>query len=474
VDEQGVIEFFTMRHVLADRTLFRDVHFLPAGHLAVFQAGQLQVRSYWMPSVMEDRPPLPHGTYVNEIVAALHRALERQMYDARIAGREGGDDRKGSTLDAIQRPIGEYLSGGLDSRTLAAALAGLAPALNGSFHTFSRGPQDCWDVRFGTKVAQRVKSHHHCLALEPDYLQRSGMRGVWISDGLMTVNDIYMLSTIEQVKPYVDVVFLGNGRMDGILGGIELDHKLLQASSLDQATRIFYDHNSVYLPDELQARVFSAPFYRRTRGLAYDGLRQMMGQYKSDTFHGQVEAYCAQCRWPRSASWGAILSRTQVETRSPFSDNDFCDLVCRVPAHWRTDRQMQVAVLKRARPDLARVRWANTGLPASISTPKISLMMRAYFRARREIAHLTAGRIPPVLPRDRAYHAQWYRTALRPWLEGILLDERTLARGYYDREGVQALIQEHMGGHHDRSLQFGLLLTFELWNRLFVDGERPR
>jgi asparagine synthetase B (glutamine-hydrolysing) len=356
---------------------------------------------------------------------------------------------------------------------LVAALPGLAPSLNGSFHTFSRGPRDCWDVRFGTKVAQRVGSRHHYLTLKPDYLLNAGMRGVWITDGLMTVNDIYMLSTIDQVKPYVDVVFLGNGRMDGILGGIELDRALLQAPSLDEAARIFYNHNSGYIPAKLQAGVFAGSFYRRTRGLAYDALWQMMGQYESDTFHGQVEAFCAQCRWPRSASWGAILSRTQVETRSPYSDNDFCDLICRVPARWRTDRQMQLAVLKRARPDLARVPWANTGLPASISTPKVVLAMRAYYRARREIASLTGGRIPAVLPRERAYHAQWYRTMLRPWLEGILLNERTLARGYYDREGLHALIQEHMTGRHDRSLQFGLLLTFELWNRLFIDGERP-
>jgi hypothetical protein len=106
-----------------------------------------------------------------------------------------------------------------------------------------------------------------------------------------------------------------------------------------------------------------------------------------------------------------------------------------------------------------------------MSTPKMVLMMRAYFRARREISNLTAGRIPPVLPRKRAYHAQWYRTVLRSWLEGILLDQRTLDRGYYAREGIQTLIDDHMSGRRDRFLQFGLLLAFELWNRLFIDKE---
>lgn len=447
IDEQGVSEFFTFRHVLADRTLLKDVRFLPAGYLAIFQHGQIQIRPYWAPTVVEDRPPLSRETYVNEIIVALRRALERQMYD--------------------ERHIGLYLSGGLDSRTLA----GLAPSLNGRFHTFSRGPRECWDVRFGRMVARQVGSQHHFLELKPEFLLNVGRKGVWITDGLMTVNDIYMLGIIDQVKPHVDIVFLGHGRCDAILAGIELNRELLQAATLDAAARGFFVLNSACMPPSVQARVFSKPFFQRTKGNAFDAMRQMLDQYDSDTFHGLIEAFCIQCRWPRSAKWGALLSRTQVETRSPASDNDFCDLVCRVPARWRASRQTQLAVIKRSRPDLARIPWDHTGLPAGVCLPKVILLGKAYFRARREIAGLTRGLVPPVRGRQRANYALWYRTVLRSWLESTLLDERTLARGYYDGAGLRQLIEEHMSGRFDRSIQFGLLMTFELWNRMFIDGE---
>jgi hypothetical protein len=98
-------------------------------------------------------------------------------------------------------------------------------------------------------------------------------------------------------------------------------------------------------------------------------------------------------------------------------------------------------------------------------------MSRAYFRARREIESLTRGLVPAVSAQRRADYPLWYRTVLRSWLEDILLDERALARGYYDGDGVRQLIEEHMSGSRDRSIQFGLLLTFELWNRLFIDRE---
>jgi asparagine synthase (glutamine-hydrolysing) len=449
VDEQGVIELFTFRHVLADRTLIEDVRFLPAGYLAVHQHGQTSVRPYWVPTMREDHPLLSREAYLDELVTALRRALERQMYD--------------------EKRVGEFLSGGLDSRTLA----GLAPLLDGRFHTFSRGPKECWDVRFGAMVAQRVGSQHHFLELEPDFLLHHGRKGVWITDGLMTVNDIYMLGIIDQVKPHVDVVFMGSGRGDGILGGIEVDDKTLRAATLDEAAWPFFVRNSACMSPTVQARVLSKPFYQRMQGVAFDTFREMLGQCDSDTFHGKIEAFCLQCRWPRSAYWGTLLSRTQVETRFPYSDNEFCDLVGRVPARWRANRQMQLAVIKHSRPDLARVPWDRTGLPAGISTPGVILLRRAYFRARREIDGLTRGRISAVSAQRRADYPLWYRTVMRPWLEGVLLDERTLERGYYGGEGLRQLIDEHMSGARDWSIQFGLLLTFELWNRLFIDGERP-
>jgi asparagine synthase (glutamine-hydrolysing) len=447
VDEQGVIELFSLRHLLADRTLIEDVRYLPAGYLAVFQHGRTKMRPYWSPRVVEDRPPLAYDTYVEEVTAALRQALERQMYD--------------------ERPIGEFLSGGLDSRTLAA----LAPSHDGRFHTFGRGPKDCWDVRFGAKVAQRVGSQHHFLELEPDFLLSTGRRGVWVTDGLMTVNDIYMLDIINQVRPHVDVVFLGNGRCDGILAGFDLNRAIVQATDIDEATMAFVVSRGVCMPEAIQARVLSEPFYRRTRGVTFETLRQMLDQYDSNTFQGLFEAFCIQCRWPRAAGWGANLSRTQVETRSPYSDNEFCDLVSRAPARWRASRQMQLDVIKRARPDVARVRWDFTGLPAGICSPAVIFASRAYFRARREIEGFTQGLIPAVSAQRRADYPLWYRTVLRPWLEDILLDERTLARGYYDGNGLRLLIEEHMSGKRDRSIQFGLLLTFELWNRMFIDGE---
>ncbi|MCR4405515.1 MAG: asparagine synthetase B [Anaerolineae bacterium] len=447
LDEQGLVEFFTFRHPLGERTLIRDVRFLPAGCLVVFCNGQAQVRRYWEPVVVDDFSR-SREEYLAELEAGLRWALERQLYD--------------------DRPIGEMLSGGLDSRLLAGMIP---PQRMEHFHTFSRGPLECWDVRFGTLVARAIGSQHHIFELKPDFLPPLARQGVWLTDGLMTVMDIYELSSIELVKSCVDVVFLGLGRGCGILGGVELSKRLLEARNLDEAAQEFFARQGTYIPQDMQARLLSGQLYKNTQGAAFETFRQMLESCQADTPAGQVEVFCIQCRWPRSANYGPFLARTQVETRHPYNDNDFSDLACRVPARWRLKRQMEIALLKRVRPDLARIPYDYTGLPASVSTPTVMFIQRGLYYMRRRASYLTRGWIPAGTERERANYPVWFRTSLRKWLEGILLDRRTLGRGYLNEAFLRQMIRDHMNGRRDYSIQFGLLLTFELWNRLFIDGE---
>jgi asparagine synthase (glutamine-hydrolysing) len=448
LDEQGLVEFFTFRHVLGERTLFRDVRFLPAGCLATFCDGQARVRPYWLPGVFEDRLPRTQADYLDEAAARVRLALERQMGDG--------------------RSMGLLLSGGLDSRLLA----GLVPdRLKDQFHTFSRGPLDCWDVKFGTQVAERVGSQHHILELKPDFLLSFAKQGVWLTDGLMTVIDIYELSTIALIKPYVDFVFLGIGSGCGILGGIALSKPLLQTHSVDEAAHQFFAQEGTYIPQAMQARLFSERLYRETRGAAFEALREMLRTYQADTPAGLVEAFCLQCRWPRSAFYGPTLSRTQVETCYPYNDNDLSDFMTRAPARWRFNRQMQIALIKRTRPDLARVPWEYTGVPMDISTPRRIFLQRGFYYTRRQLSGWTHGLITTGTERERANYPVWFRAALRDWLEDTLLDKRALDRGYFNEAFLRHMIAEHMSGRRNYAIQFGLLLTFELWNRLFIEDE---
>ena len=90
--------------------------------------------------------------------------------------------------------------------------------------------------------------------------------------------------------------------------------------------------------------------------------------------------------------------------------------------------------------------------------------------------NMLANRINPGLTfpqRKKEYHDYdtWIRECdrTREFFLKILLDERTLHRGYFKPESIRKLINLHMHGRKNYSKELGLLLTFELWNRMFID-----
>jgi asparagine synthase (glutamine-hydrolysing) len=65
---------------------------------------------------------------------------------------------------------------------------------------------------------------------------------------------------------------------------------------------------------------------------------------------------------------------------------------------------------------------------------------------------------------------RWFREDLRNLPTDVLLDPRTLARGYFRRREVEALIEEHRAGTADHSARLWSLLQLEIWHREVVDA----
>ena len=65
----------------------------------------------------------------------------------------------------------------------------------------------------------------------------------------------------------------------------------------------------------------------------------------------------------------------------------------------------------------------------------------------------------------------WLRSELRPWVEDLLLDPRSLARGYFDPQGVRRLLQEHLDARRITQVRIWNLAVLELWHRCLIDAD---
>jgi asparagine synthase (glutamine-hydrolysing) len=64
--------------------------------------------------------------------------------------------------------------------------------------------------------------------------------------------------------------------------------------------------------------------------------------------------------------------------------------------------------------------------------------------------------------------ALMFRGQLNGYMKEMLLDGRTLGRGFFSRKGIETAIWEHERGN-DRSQLLWRLLVLEEWFRVFVD-----
>jgi hypothetical protein len=52
----------------------------------------------------------------------------------------------------------------------------------------------------------------------------------------------------------------------------------------------------------------------------------------------------------------------------------------------------------------------------------------------------------------------------------LFLDSNLVAEGYFRRETMTSLLDDHVSGRVDHNYRLWLLLNLELWHRLFIEG----
>jgi asparagine synthase (glutamine-hydrolysing) len=127
-----------------------------------------------------------------------------------------------------------------------------------------------------------------------------------------------------------------------------------------------------------------------------------------------------------------------LECRAPFLDYRVVELAAAMPLACKVQGGRGKRVLREAFPEL---------LPPSVTArPKMGFGV-------------------PL--------AAWFRGELAGMARDILLDRRSLERGYFRPGAVEGLLAEHASGKFDHAYRLWGLLVLELWHRTWLDGPAP-
>ncbi|MBW2091462.1 MAG: asparagine synthase C-terminal domain-containing protein, partial [Deltaproteobacteria bacterium] len=137
-----------------------------------------------------------------------------------------------------------------------------------------------------------------------------------------------------------------------------------------------------------------------------------------------------------------------LESRVPFLDNELVDFTTTIPTKY-----------------LINGSWVHP------KTNDINLSGKYIFRRAME------GILPREIIENRkqgfsAPDQSWYMQHLVKYIKKIILSERSLDRGYFRRQYIEKILNEHITGKKNHRLLIWSLLSFEWWNRIFIDGEK--
>ena len=206
LDEEALWHYLTFRYVPAPMTMFRGIRKLPPAHSLTFDPAKrsLDIRRYW--DIPYDAPsePLSDQEEVDQFSARFREAVRLRLI--------------------ADVPVGIFLSGGLDSSAVAAAVTEVH---NTPLNTFSiafheGGKFD--ETPYARQVAEALGTRHHEIRIGQDEFTEFLPRLTWHTDeplGDPVCVPLYYVS--ELAAQHVKVVLSGEGA-DETLAGYGFEH----------------------------------------------------------------------------------------------------------------------------------------------------------------------------------------------------------------------------------------------------------
>ena len=454
-NRKTLAEYLAFGYVAGQETMYSGIRKLPPGHvLTLAEQGRIEISRYWDLKVPPEGVDRGRDYYVRG-----YRELLEQCVSSHLMS---------------DVPLGVFLSGGLDSSTIAALTAKIS---KDQIKTFSvgYGEEQFSELPFARSVAVHIHSKHYEVQLSREEFFEALPRLIWHEDEpLAWPSSVALYFVSRLAKEHVTVVLTGEGSDETLAGYTRYPWTLLN-SSIDS---VYRGLTPSFLRRMLRQAIAAAPLPAdRFRQLEHTFLMRDGASLESfyfDNFYsafsevGQTDLLTPEAvasagdayqnsmdAWNRSS--GDLLHRllytdintylvellmkqdqmsmaASVESRVPFLDHVLVEFAAGIPAKYATKGLSGKLILKSAVKDL---------LP-------------------REIVHR----------KKMGFPTPWTHWLAGPQLDSIellLTETRTLDRGLFRPEALRRLFAEHRSGRRDHGDRIWRLLNLELWMRVCLE-----
>jgi len=455
LNQSAIPQYLALGYVAAPKTLFEGIEKLPPGHLLLCENGSISLRQYWDPCF--DRSDVRSEEEWTELVR------EKLLEAVRI--------RLVSDV-----PLGAFLSGGIDSSAVVAAMAQLG---SGAVKTYSIGfdGDDSFynELPYARHIAEAFHTDHHEIIVHPDVSELLP-RLIWhmdepIADSALVTT--YLVSRLARES--VTVILSGVGG-DELFGG----YRRYLGDNLHRYYRRLpgFIRNSLlpvsfaHLPKDRHSAWknnirYAAAFVKAAEQDPVSRYLSFVGVFSPELQH---QLLCSAGREPNSASdlFQDYFSRSS--SADSLNQLIYVDMKTSLPDDLLllTDKMTMAASIECRAPfmDLELLELSSR-MPARLKVNGFTLK------------YLLKKVVEPWLPSEiihrkkRGFGAPvgaWLRKDLEFLVQETLSDQQVRKRALFHPEAVREIIAAHRDQRSDHTDHLLALINLELWCRIFLDG----
>jgi asparagine synthase (glutamine-hydrolysing) len=456
IDLEGLWHYISLRYIPDQYSLFRGVRKLPAATSLLWNDGRIELKRYWRPDF---RPKLTGSEeqIADELEAVLLDTVKLHL------------------LSDVR--VGTFLSGGIDSSTVAAMMARVSGEPVPSFSIGVR-EQQFDELPYARMVSQRYGMEAHEQVVEADLIHLIPSMIYHMDEPADPFGvGIYLVSQVA--SEFVKVVLCGDGGDENFAGYDRF------------AGQRLVDYYCL-LPTWLRRHVIKRLVGLIPESFGYKSLAQKAAWVNEMSFFTRGERYAhsmsflrfmpqakerlftnsARQRVQDDDSVAKVLQHFEADNVEDLLDRMlYTDLMTRMPDHLLAvvDRMSMAHSLETRPPliDYKVVEYA-ASIPGS---------MKLRGRNLKYMLKKVAARYLPkeLIEREKQGFAFpiaiWLRTDLRAFVRNLFAESRFVAHGIFEKTYMEQLVTEHLQGRMDNNFRLWILINLELWYRLYFEGE---
>ncbi|PWR70103.1 asparagine synthase-related protein [Methanospirillum stamsii] len=443
----AVAEWFAFGKFLGNKTYFKGIYLLPPASLIEISDDVFSSHSYWELTYQPD-----YSKTEDEVIEDLIISLRKSVSDR---------------IDTKHR-YGITLSGGLDSRTVLAAVPELR---KNTISTFTFGNGNCDEVTIARKVSSRARvKKHFFFPLDTQDILDHISKDVWLHEGRNYIGLSFVHATLDTIRKESDVIFDGFA-MDLTLGGSYLSQEILSCENRELLQDML-SHKRVF-SDEEMSKVLVDSFYNKIKKIPQNSFEAQFSQIPN-LHPGNISDKFAMDNHVAWMHVGDVPLLNKFEVVHPTGGNSFFEILTSIPPEWRINHTLYRKFLMRLSPSFSDIRYQKTMVP--VSFPQIIWNISEKWivikdSMKRKLFFLSKGISCFSNHRSYVNYNEWMYSDSR-WEPCISSMVDLVKNNYSDilnADYLEHLYREHKAGKKDNSVKILYLITFIVFLDLFRD-----